>query len=262
MANPQPTDAHLRVAHSINEAIMLRDFSKRQRKILDLILRLSWGCGKKTAYIPRQRDFEVIGIKETHISTALAWLVESKIISINSTEYAFNKDFDQWQVSRVSPYTPEKLTELVRKNLNNNRELTKTVSENLLKGEVSTYHNSKFPTPNLASPKESIKENIYKGNNKSINTDKTTTPAPNSGRGEVHRATTGANQVEEHSRIRSLDPRLPDIEPIPTDKIKYIPNKPDVLLRNFGEETEQDKGRGKREFVTVGDVLAKAGEKK
>lgn len=129
MANPQPTDAHLRVAHSINEAIMLRDFTKRQRKVLDLILRLSWGCGKKTAIIPRQRDFEAVGIGETHITAELSWLIESKIVTTDSGEYSFNKDFDQWQVSRVKPYQPEKLTELVRLNLNGNRpELTKTVS--------------------------------------------------------------------------------------------------------------------------------------
>ena len=129
MANPQPTDAHLRMAHSINEAIMLRDFTKRQRKVLDLILRLSWGCGKKTAIIPRQRDFGAVGIGETHITAELSWLIESKIIATDSGEYSFNKDFDQWQVSRVKPYQPEKLTELVRLNLNGNRpELTKTVS--------------------------------------------------------------------------------------------------------------------------------------
>lgn len=64
MANPQPTDAHLRVAHNITEAIMTRDFTKRQGKVLDLILWLSWGCGSKEAYIPHQRDFSVVGIHE------------------------------------------------------------------------------------------------------------------------------------------------------------------------------------------------------
>lgn len=164
MANPQPTDAHLRVAHSINEAIMLRDFTKRQRKVLDLILRLSWGCNKKTATIPRRRDFGAVGIGETHITNELSWLMDSKVITADSGEYSFNKDFDQWQVSRVKPYLPEKLTELVRLNLNGTyqngklpeKELTKTVSKNLPKQEVSTYQNSKFPTPDLASPKERL----------------------------------------------------------------------------------------------------------
>lgn len=167
MANPQPADAHLRVAHCINEAIMLRDFTKRQRKILDLILRLSWGCGKKVATIPRQRDFEVVGVGEGHVKHELTWLIESKVILTNGTNYAFNKDYDQWQVSRVKPYTPKKLTELVSLNLKHtyqngklsDKELTETVSQNLPKQEVSTYQNRKFPKAKLASPKESIKEN-------------------------------------------------------------------------------------------------------
>lgn len=46
MVNPQPTDAHIRIAHSLFEEIAMRDFSKRQRIMIDLVLRLSWGCGK------------------------------------------------------------------------------------------------------------------------------------------------------------------------------------------------------------------------
>ena len=90
MANPQPSDAHLRIAHSITEAIMLRDFSKRQRKILDLILRLSWGCGKKTATIPHQKDFECVGVHEGHIKKELEWLIDSKIITREENSIFFH----------------------------------------------------------------------------------------------------------------------------------------------------------------------------
>jgi len=168
MANPQPTDAHLRVAHSINEAIMLRDFTKRQRKVLDLILRLSWGCGKKIALIPRQRDFEIIGIAEGHIKAEIDWLIDSKVINTEDNQYSFNKNFDEWQVSRVKPFQPQKLTELVSLNLRETyqnsklepSELTKTVSRNLPKEEETTYQKSKFFTPELASPKEILKKGI------------------------------------------------------------------------------------------------------
>lgn len=172
MANPQPTDAHLRIAHSITEAIMLRDFSKRQRKILDLILRLSWGCGKKYAIIPQQRTFEIVGIGESHIKVELEWLEQSQVIYQDNDRYSFNKDFDQWQVSRVCPFSPEKLTELVSLNLKDtyrnskstNQELTETVSNNLPKKEVGTYNNGKFSTPNLASRKEILNKDINKDN--------------------------------------------------------------------------------------------------
>ena len=157
MANPQPTDAHLRVAHSISEAIMTRDFTKRQRKILDLILRLSWGCGKKEARIPHQRDFSCVGVHEVDIKSELTWLEVSKVITRQESFYWFNKDFDLWEVSRVKPYQPEKLSELLSLNLNGeNHELSETLSKNLVKHEVNTKQNTKFPTPNLASPKERL----------------------------------------------------------------------------------------------------------
>jgi hypothetical protein len=104
MANPQPTDAHIRIAHSITEAIMMRDFSKRQRKLLDLILRLSWGCGKKEAIIPQQNDFMIVGIGEGHIKQEISWLIESKVIYRQANHYWFNKNYDEWQVSRVKPF--------------------------------------------------------------------------------------------------------------------------------------------------------------
>ena len=120
--------------------------------------------------IPRQKDFTVVGIAESHISADIKWLQESQIILNEGEYYRFNKDFDQWQISRVKPYEPQKLTELVRINLDGtyqngkstNNELTKTVSQNLPKQEVSTSQNSKFSTSKLASPKENIKENINK----------------------------------------------------------------------------------------------------
>lgn len=163
MANPQPTDAHLRMAHSINEAIMTRDFTKRQRKILDLIIRLSWGCNKKDAYIPHQRDFYVVGVHEVDVKRELDWLEVSKVIIRQDSFYWFNKDYDDWGVSRVKPYQPKKLSELLSLNLNGNRpKLSKTLSQNLVKHLVQTKQNTKFPTHKLASPKESIKKEYIK----------------------------------------------------------------------------------------------------
>jgi len=145
---------------------MLRDFTKRQRKILDLILRLSWGCGQKDAYIPHQNDFCIVGIYESDVKAELTWLEQSKIIVRQDMYYWFNKDFDQWQISRVKPYQPEKLSELLSLNLNGNRpKLSETLSTDLVKHEVYTSQNTKFVTPKLASPKERLnkvlKKDIY-----------------------------------------------------------------------------------------------------
>lgn len=163
MANPQPTDAHLRVAHSINEQLMVSHFSEQQRRILDLILRLSWGCGNKVAHIPHQRNFEIVGVREGHVRAHLDWLEEAKVIIRQDTYYQFNKDFDQWRVSRAVGYTKEKLTEIVSLNLNHNKpELTENVNGSLRKTEESAYEKRKLSTPELASPKERLKKVLNK----------------------------------------------------------------------------------------------------
>lgn len=119
MANPQPNDAHIRIAHSISEAIMTRNFSKRQRAILDLVLRLSWGCGKKFAIIPKQKDFALVGIAESKIRSELEWLVSAGVIEWdkNTNSISFKKDFDRWAVSLVPGYNRQRLDELIHINL-------------------------------------------------------------------------------------------------------------------------------------------------
>ncbi len=119
MVNPQPTDAHLRMAHTIEEEIMMRDFDKRQRKVVDFILRLSWGCGKKSAFIPMQKDFELVGIDQTKAKAVIEWLINAKVISRDETGklYSFNKNFDEWKVSIVPNYNKDRFNELLRLNI-------------------------------------------------------------------------------------------------------------------------------------------------
>jgi hypothetical protein len=181
MANPQPTDSHLRIAHSITEAIMLREFTKRQRAILDLILRLSWGCGKKTAYVPRQQDFEIIGITKGHIRRELDFLIVSKVIFRDDNFYQFNKDFDEWQISRVNPYEPDRLFELIKLNLsisyqngNYSEDLNIPDAKLLPKREPKSYQKGNFSTPELATPIKKNRKYIYISDNnggKKITTD-------------------------------------------------------------------------------------------
>src|ERR1017187_2488987 len=80
MTTPATSEAYLKIEHSIAELLSVCHFSEHQRRILDLILRLSWACGKKTAYIPHQRDFEVIGVPENHIKAHIDWLVAAFVI--------------------------------------------------------------------------------------------------------------------------------------------------------------------------------------
>lgn len=177
MANPQPTDPTLRIAHKIAEQIMVSGFTEQQRRILDLILRLSWGCGKKYAIIPRQQDFEVVGVSKTHIRQHLDFLMLAGVITRSGTHYAFNKDYDQWRISRALGYQPEKLSALISLNLapeddllgsevpengtfsHNNQMTTSDFKKKFRKTEQKSSGKRNISTPELAVSIASIIDN-------------------------------------------------------------------------------------------------------
>lgn len=188
MANPQPTDAHLIIAHSIEEQLMVSDFSEQQGRILRLILRLSWGCGKKWAYIPHQSDFEIVRVGRGKVKAHIDWLINAGVIERQENYYAFKKDFDHWRVSRSLEYSPQKMADLVHQNLKDKESpdylkgnsaeknitekvtvkeegITEKVTELLPKREQQDYLKGNTPKASLALPKESIKESINNNNN-------------------------------------------------------------------------------------------------
>ena len=173
MANPQPTDAHLIMAHTIEEQLMVSDFSEQQGRILRLILRLSWGCGKKWARIDHQSDFEIVRVGQGKVKAHLDWLIASGVIKRAGCYYSFDKDFDHWRVSRSLEYTPDRMSDLVHQNLEDREspdyrkgkpaeedDITEKVRENLPKREEINYRKGNISTPELGTAKESVKESV------------------------------------------------------------------------------------------------------
>ena len=122
MADPQVEHGYVRVANELWDEILSRSFTKHQRNILNLIIRLSYGCNKVIAIIPRKRDFELAGIYECDIEKELAALEKAKVIKRSrGREYQLQKDYTVWQISRQrckNILNPEsRLAELVAMNL-------------------------------------------------------------------------------------------------------------------------------------------------
>lgn len=115
MANPQP-DEFTRISNELFEAIILAGFKKRQLNIILLVIRLSYGCGRKYAVL-RQADFQVIGIDKSDIKKELMLLVESGVLTINGERIALNKDYDLWRIPRARPGGPERFKQILKRNL-------------------------------------------------------------------------------------------------------------------------------------------------
>ena len=142
MANPQP-DQFTRISNELYRAIMQTDFTKRQRNILDLVIRMSYGCGKKSALL-RPVDFELVGIYKTHIRKELNYLSKAAVLIIDGDRISLNKDYDQWRISlSKSAINTNRWSKVLSRNLND--EVTETVTKDddkVTKTVTGGYQNS------------------------------------------------------------------------------------------------------------------------
>ncbi|WP_438447437.1 replication protein [Gorillibacterium sp. sgz5001074] len=151
MANPQP-DQFTKLSNELYEAIMKTDFSKRQRNILDLIMRLSYGCRKKFAIL-RPSDFEVVGVLRGHIKKELEYLQMANVLHIEGEVYTLNKDYDSWRVSITKTFNDEKYQKILSRNLAQNVTETVTkVTEMVTDPEDESYQNSNTPVTKTVTP--------------------------------------------------------------------------------------------------------------
>ncbi len=119
MANPQLEKGFLQIANDIWDEVIRRDFTKRQKDILLFIWRLSYGCRKKMAIIPKLKHFEVCGVSPQNVTKELNYLVSCKVLNWDKESAIFqvNKDYEQWQISPVKGWDEEVFKDLIRKNL-------------------------------------------------------------------------------------------------------------------------------------------------
>lgn len=115
MANPQP-DEFTRISNELFEAIILAGFKKRQLNIILLVIRLSYGCGRKYAVL-RQADFKTIGIDKSDIKKELLQLEESSVLTIDGERIALNKDYDRWRIPQAPAEGREKFKQILKRNL-------------------------------------------------------------------------------------------------------------------------------------------------
>lgn len=120
LVSPQVDDGFLRLANVLLEEFIIRDFSKRQYKILLFILRLSWACNKKYAVIPNLKDFELCGISKNNIKKELLELENAGVLYWNRSEniFALNKYYEYWKTPKVLKIrTGQNIRQLIKANL-------------------------------------------------------------------------------------------------------------------------------------------------
>ena len=90
---------YVKIANNLFENIIFRDFTNRERAVICLVIRLSYGFNHKRAVIKPKVRFSLIGVHRQHINRTLDSLIDKKVIlQYSNDEYALNKHFDEWEV--------------------------------------------------------------------------------------------------------------------------------------------------------------------
>lgn len=147
-ANPQVENGFIRIANEIWDELIRRDFTKRQKDIMQFIWRLSYGCRKKSAKVPLLKDFAMCGVLPSHISTELRYLEQCKVITWDRSTNTFevNKNYDSWQVNPVKGWDEKRFRELIHENISQDSTYQNGESD-LPKQEVYTYQKGKSDLP-------------------------------------------------------------------------------------------------------------------
>ena len=103
MMSPQIEDGYTRIANELLEALCLTRIPGESMQIFLVILRKTYGFGKKTDRIALSQFVQATGITKTHVSRSIAKLVLMGIIvtkkgNASGISYEINKHYGTWEV--------------------------------------------------------------------------------------------------------------------------------------------------------------------
>lgn len=113
-----------RVPNSILTTLITRDFSKRQMKIIFLVIRLTYGCQVPWAFYEK-RYFQVAGLHRGTIGQELTSLCEMHVLHMDEEQKVVrvNPRVEAWQCSRNENIdidsVPDLMREMISKQLRN-----------------------------------------------------------------------------------------------------------------------------------------------
>ena len=127
MASPQSENGHIDIANEIAEALMKVNLSAYESRVLWFIFRKTYGWKKKTDWLSLSQFSKCIGLDRRLIHRAIKSLSSKKMIVINRDDknrisYGFQKNYDRWQLKRVSS---KKMTRLSSKEIPTKDTVTK-----------------------------------------------------------------------------------------------------------------------------------------
>ncbi len=147
MASPQCEDGFTKIANELLDALIKTNFSGYQRRVLDTIIRKTYGFNKKEDYISYSQIIEMTDIRMPHVSRALKELKQRRIVTKGGNKIGINKDYSQWQK--------------LPKGVSSHHELPKGVTT-VTKGGFEVTKGGKKKLPKGGDTKDTLKDTITK----------------------------------------------------------------------------------------------------
>lgn len=135
MASPQKENGYTPIANEILEKLIASNLNGTEIAVVLFILRKTYGYAKKQDEISISQFLSAIPVTKTSLCSALRNLQLVKIIKLvkkgnslkSSNLWAFNKDYDTWQLVKKSKLVKKSLKQLVKKTLHTKEIITKEI---------------------------------------------------------------------------------------------------------------------------------------
>jgi len=101
--HPKREDGYTMIFNELLEALMCADIPKRARRLIDVQMRFSFGCGPKTFTSLTKSEYATLAnLDWSNTYRALKWLLEKKIFEQDEGDmkrYRLNKYYREWRVA-------------------------------------------------------------------------------------------------------------------------------------------------------------------
>ncbi len=149
MTNPQTENGYTRIANELLEAIIRTGLSGQELRITLLVIRKTYGFGKKEDAISLSQMAKMSGLSHSRCSQIINILEDMKIITVSeycnglTKKYRFNKDFETWKT----------VSEKCYHKINNTKEIYCQTSNEVRLSELLfsliRQRNANFKQPNI-----------------------------------------------------------------------------------------------------------------
>ncbi|MDI6784953.1 MAG: replication protein, partial [bacterium] len=96
----------------LRREILIRDFNKRERIVLELIHQLTVDMKRESVEL-LPSEFTVVGIDKSKIQSVLTELVKNQVLLIQEHQFRINQTVADWQVPVGEGYNKKKFYQLV-----------------------------------------------------------------------------------------------------------------------------------------------------